>query len=377
MKLREYQAKAIFAERGIAIPRGELVTEPARARQCAAELGGPVVIKPQLGVKGRGKVGAIGFASSPEQAEQEASRLLGSEIKGERVEQLLVEQRVDIQHELYLAVVVDYAQRRPVLMASKRGGVDIEQVARETPDDIVRITCSLLEPPTDEALAPVAEALGKEAAAVARTLYELFCDLDAELVEIHPIVVTPTGLVAVDAVLNINEPAVDRHPELKQLAEQLPPEDPLVAEARQHRWTFIDLGGDVAILSSGAGLTMTIVDLLHQEGVQPANFLDTAQFDEQGMMDAFALLSRARPPKVWLVNIFAGLNRCDRLAEGMRTYLADHPIEQPMVVRMVGNFEDEGHAILKEIGITPVRELEQAIAECVRFVRSPSPGGAA
>jgi len=377
LKLREYQAKAIFAERGITIPRGEVVTDSSRAREVAVELGGSVVIKPQLGVKGRGKVGGIGFASSPEEAEQEARRLLGSEVKGERVERLLVEQRAEVQQELYLAVVVDYAQRRPVLMASKCGGVDIEQVARETPEDIVRVTCSLLEPPSDEALAPIAEALGQEVAAVARTLYDVFRDWDAELVEINPIVVTPTGLVAVDGVLNINEPAVDRHPELKKLAEQLPAEDPLVAEARKHRWTFIDLGGDVAILSSGAGLTMTIVDLLHEEGVQPANFLDTAQFDEQGMQEAFALLSRARPPKVWLVNIFAGLNRCDRLAEGIRTYLAEHPIEQPMVVRMVGNFEDEGHAILKEIGITPVRELEQAIEECVRLVRAASPGGAA
>jgi len=377
LKLREYQAKAVFAERGIAVPRGEVVTDAGRARAVAAELGGAVVIKPQLGVKGRGKVGGIGFASSPEEAEQEARRLLGSEVKGERVERLLVEARADIQQELYLAVVVDYGQRRPVLMASKRGGVDIEQVAKETPEDLIRVTCSLLEPPSDEALAPLAEALGAEAAKVARTLYEIFRDYDAELVEINPIVVTPAGLVAVDGVLNINEPAVGRHPELEAMAEQLPPEDPLVEEARQQRWTFIDLGGDVAILSSGAGLTMTIVDLLHQAGVQPANFLDTAQFDEQGMVAAFDLLSRARPPKVWLVNIFAGLNRCDRLAEGIRTYLADHPIEQPMVVRMVGNFEDEGHAILRAIGITPVRELEQAIAECVRLVGSASEGGAA
>jgi succinyl-CoA synthetase beta subunit len=170
--------------------------------------------------------------------------------------------------------------------------------------------------------------------------------------------------MAVDAVLNVNDAAVARVAELQQFVEQLPADDPLAEEARAHRWTYIDLGGDVAILSSGAGLTMTIVDLLHQKGIRPANFLDTAQFDEQGIYEAFQLLRKARPAKLWLVNIFAGLNRCDRLAEGIRRYLTEHPIEQPIVIRMVGNFEDEGHAILRQAGLEPGRELEQAIDAC-------------
>lgn len=375
MKLREYQAKAVFADRGIAVPAGEVIRDAAQAAEIARSLGGSVVLKPQLGVKGRGKVGGIGFADSPAEAEQIASKLLGAEIKGETVERLLVEQRAEIQRELYLAMVVDQAGRRPVLMASPRGGVDIEEVAANSPEDIVRLGCSMLRPPDDRQLAPIAAALGPGAAQVARLLYGVFRDFEAELVEINPLVVTPSGLMAVDGVLNVNEAAVDRHPALQLFGQQLPAEEPLAAEARKHRWTFIDLGGDVAILSSGAGLTMTIVDLLIRRGVRPANFLDTAQFDEQGMMAAFDLLRRARPPKVWLVNVFAGLNRCDQLAEGIRRYLSEHPIEQPVVVRMVGNFEEEGHAILRDIGIEPVRQLEEAIEACARLAGDE--GGAA
>jgi succinyl-CoA synthetase beta subunit len=374
VKLLEYQAKEVFAARGIPTPEGEVVSESARAAEVARALGGATVLKPQLSVKGRGKVGGIGFADTPEQAEEQARRLLGSTVKGERVERLLVEAKADIQRELYVAVVVDYAARRPVIMASRQGGVEIEQVAQDDPDAIVRVTCSLLSPPSEADLEPIRLALGDEAARVAATLYEVFRDYEAELVEINPLVETPGGLMAVDGVLNVNEPAVARHPELSEYARRAAEEDPLAAEARSKRWTFIDLGGDVAILSSGAGLTMTIVDLLEQRSIKPANFLDTAQFDEQGIYQAFDLLRRARKAKVWLINIFAGLNRCDRLAQGIRSYLADHPIDEPVVVRMVGNFEAEGHAILREIGVDPVRGLEEAIDRCAALVGSSSGG---
>ena len=367
MKLREYQAKEIFSARGIEVPQGAVVETAAAAAGVARDLGGPVVIKPQLGIKGRGKVGGIGFADTPEQAEAEAVRLLGAEVRGEVVRQLLVEQRADIQQELYLAVTVDYNTRRPVLIASAQGGVEIEKAAETDPGAILRIGTSMLRPPADEELQPVAQALGVGAAQLLRTLYDIFIDYDAELVEINPVAVTPQGLVAVDAVLNVNHDGVSRHPELVSLKQQIPTDDPLSDEAAHKSWTFIDLGGDIAILSSGAGLTMTIVDLLTRGGGSAANFLDTAQIDETGIYQAFELLRRARKPKVWLVNIFAGLNRCDRLAEGIVSYLSDHPLDEPMVVRMVGNLEQEGHAILREAGVEPVGELEQAIARCIEL----------
>lgn len=368
MKLLEYQAKSVFAQHGIQIPRGEVVEEASRAAAVADELGGPTVLKPQLGVKGRGKVGGIGFADDSIRAGEIASKLLGSKVKGELVERLLVEARIDIRRELYLAVVVDYAARCPVIMASSEGGVEIEQVAIQSPDAIIRVPCSMLAPPSDDDLRPIRDALGAQVAEVARILYQVFRDYEAELVEINPLVEAPGGLWAVDGVLNVNDAAVDRHAELRALAAAALPGDPLADEAKRLKWTYIDLGGDVAILSSGAGLTMTIVDLLEQRGVRPANFLDTAQFDEHGIYQAFELLRRARPAKVWLVNIFAGLNRCDRLAQGIARYLGDHPLDEPLVVRMVGNFEEEGHRILQGIGIEPVRELERAIERCVELV---------
>jgi succinyl-CoA synthetase beta subunit len=376
MKLREYQAKAIFAERGIRVPRGEVARSAVQAERVARDLGGPVVLKPQLGTKGRGKVGGIGFAADVAGARAEAERLLGMEVKGEPVRQLLVEERVSIERELYLAVTIDYTARRPVLMASTEGGVEIEEVARTSPDAILRFAGSVLRPPTGEELAPVARRLGPDAAALLLKLYEIFVEHEAELVEVNPVAVTPQGVVAVDAVLNVNDSALFRHPKLQQLRTEIPEDDPLAAEARDQRWTFIDLGGEIAILSSGAGLTMTIVDLIARRGGTAANFLDTAQIDEKGIYRAFDLLRRARPPRVWLVNIFAGLNRCDRLAEGIRDYLADHPLDQPVVVRMVGNMEQEGHRILEQAGIAPVRELELAIERCVELAAASTDGGA-
>jgi succinyl-CoA synthetase beta subunit len=376
MKLREYQAKAVFARRGIPVPRGETARSAEEAERIATDLGGPVVIKPQLGVKGRGKVGGIGFADTPAEARAEAARLLGSDVRGETVELLLVEQRAEIERELYLAVTVDYTARRPVLMASARGGVEIEQVAREDPGALVTILGSMLRPPTEEELQPAVAELGQAAAEILLKLYTIFLDHDAELVEINPLVVTRQGeLLAVDAVLNVNESGLARQTELQAMRKEIANEDPLAEEARANKWTFIDLGGEIAILSSGAGLTMTIVDLLARQGARAANFLDTAQIDEEGIYAAFELLGRGRPPKVWLVNIFAGLNRCDRLAEGICRYLAEHPLSQPLVVRMVGNLEEEGHRLLREAGVEPVRELEQAVDRCVELAGAG--GGAA
>ncbi len=376
MKLREHQAKDIFSSHGITIPKGEVVTTEQDAVDAARRLGGAAVLKPQLGIKGRGKVGGIGFADTPEEAGSEARRLLGSDVRGETVHTLLVEKRVPFERELYLAVTVDYAARQPVLMASARGGVDIEEVARQSPGDILRVPVSILEPPTEAQLKPVSDALGPNVARILGVLYDVFVDNDAELVEVNPMAVTTDGLVALDAVLNVNDDGVARHPELEALRSKITSEDegPLAEEARQQSWTYIDLEGDIGILSSGAGLTMTIVDLLTRRGATAANFLDTAQIDEQGIYRAFELLRKARPPKVWLVNIFAGLNRCDRLAQGICKYVGEHPLEAPLVVRMVGNLEQEGHRLLREAGIEPVTELEQAVDRCVELA---SAGGAA
>jgi succinyl-CoA synthetase beta subunit len=374
MKLREYQAKRIFAESGIAVPQSGLARTPAEAAEIARGLGTPVVLKPQLGVKGRGKVGAIGFADDTEGARAEAERLLDMTVKGEAVRSLLVEQRVDIADELYVAVTVDPSARCPVIITSAEGGVDIEEVARERPERVRRTLVNILTGPTSAELHAAAEALGDGGFPLLKTLYGLFRSWDAEIVEINPLVRTTSGeLVAVDAVLNVDRDAVQRHEELIALREEIPVEDEIAEEAARNDWTYIEMPGDIGVLSSGAGLTMAILDLIHRAGGSPANFLDTAQIDDDGIYSAFELMARARPHRVLLVNLFAGLNRCDALADGIRRYITDHPPAVPVLVRMVGNLEEEGHRILRQAGLTPFSQIEEAVEEAVRLAAAEGP----
>lgn len=366
MKLKEYQAKKLFRRFGIPTPNGKLVRSPEEAGRVARELQGAVVIKPQLNVKGRGKVGGIGFADSVEGTVIEAERLLNTTILSEKVELLLVEKKIEISQEIYVAVTVDYDVRRPLIIASDRGGIDIEQIAVETPERLIRIHISLLKELSDSDLSPVQSMLGYDVSDIVKKLYTIFIENDAEMVEINPIVRNTAGnLCAVDAVLNVNDDAIYRHELLKPIQEEILREDPISAEAQENNWTYIDLPGTIGILSSGAGLTMAILDLIQAAGGQAANFLDTAQFDDEGIYKAFDLLLRAKPVKVLFVNIFAGLNRCDLLARGICRYIEDHRPDVPLVVRMVGNAEKEGHRILKDIGITPYSSLEKAISSAV------------
>lgn len=371
MKLREYQAKKIFSRYGIAIPKGKIVSSPEDAAETTSKFASSVVIKPQLGVKGRAKVGGIGFADTPIEAKREASRLLGSKVKNEVVKKLLVEEKIEIDKELYIAVTVDYSARQPVLIASTEGGVEIEETARTLPDSILRIPVDILKGPTPDNFTLVADQMGNDVVQYIEILYRIFRQYDAELVEINPLARTVYGdLCAVDGVLNINEDSIFRHEELLTLKKEIPVDDPFAEEASISNWTYIELPGDIGILSSGAGLTMAILDLIHKAGGKPANFLDTAQIDDEGIYNAFDLLSRAKKTRVLLVNIFAGLNRCDSLARGIRNYLNDHPIKIPLVVRMIGNFEEEGRQILKEISVETFSRLEDAVDYTVKLSKT-------
>jgi len=371
MKLREYQAKKIFAEQGIPIPRGKVTATVEQVRAFAAELDRPVILKPQLGFKGRGKLGIIAFADTPDQAAKEAERLFNLTVKDEKISRLLVEEKVDIGQELYLAVTVDYSHACPVMILSRQGGVEIEELAKQDPGALLKIPINMLAGFTDDMFQQVKKFTSQEIADMARLLYHIFRHYDAELAEINPLVMTKNQhLVAVDAVLNINDDSLFRHPELARFRQEIGFDDPIAAQAAANSWTYIDLGGDIAILSSGAGLTMTILDLIHYAGGSAANFLDTAQIDDEGIYQAFQLLMAAKQSRAILVNIFAGLNRCDKLASGIRNYLADHPVDIPIVVRMIGNREAEGHAILKQIGLKPYASLEAAVEQVVAMAKS-------
>jgi succinyl-CoA synthetase beta subunit len=376
--LREFQAKKIFSDNSIRIPRGLLVRTPDAAAEACERLASAVVIKPQLGVKGRAKAGAIAFADAPEQAREEARRLLSTIVKGERVELLLVEEKVAIEREYYLAATIDYHHRQPVLVASAEGGVDVEEVARTHPEKILRVPVDIRQGPSAQALEPVSQLLGTMAGDWLARLYEIFRRYDAELVEINPLVLTTNDIfMAVDAVLNCDEDALFRQPEMERLMEQFPGGDPIAAAARSFNWTYIDLPGNIGILSSGAGLTMAILDLIHAMGGRAANFLDTAQIDQDGVYEAFDLCQRAKKVNVLLVNFFAGLNRCDHLAEGIRRFIREKPLQAPVVVRLVGNQEETAHRMLREVGIPTFKNLEEAVSRAVRLAEQNTGGAEA
>lgn len=371
MKLREYQAKRIFSKKGFPIPNGKLARTVEEVKNFAIQCNRPVILKPQMGFKGRGKLGLIVSANSSEQASREAERLFQLTVKDEAIKLILVEEKIEIAQEYYAAVAIDYSRRCPVIMISPRGGVEIEQVAKHEPELLLKVPINILTGPTENDFSRIAEFMDGNISRIAETLYAIFREYDAEMVEINPLVLTNEGeLLALDAVLNINDDSLFRHPEFEAFKTEIGVPDPIADEAAANKWTYIDLPGDIAILSSGAGLTMTILDLIHLAGGSAANFLDTAQIDDEGIYKAFELLRRAKPAKSMLVNIFAGLNQCDRLAMGIRQYLQDNPIDIPIVIRMIGNGEEAGRHILGEIGIRAYTDLEEAVDQVVQLSRS-------
>jgi succinyl-CoA synthetase beta subunit len=366
LNLREFQAKKIIAEHGINVPAGVTTADPEDVLKIAYKLRPPVVLKPQLGLKKRGKLGIISFCDDAAMAEQEAVRLFGLTVSGEHIKTLLVEKKVEIVQELYVAIAVDYSRRCPVMMVSQEGGVDIEDLSRNEPEKILKLPINILKGPTEDDLATIAEFTDEEVAQQSSSLYSIFRTYDAEIVETNPLVRTKDGdLVAVDAVLNVNDSALYRQPDVAKYHDEIAQADALVEEATANKWTYIDLPGDIAILSSGAGLTMTILDLIQLAGGSAANFLDTAQIDEKGIYRAFEFLAKAKDARAMIVNIFAGLNRCDLLAQGIVQYLSEHSYHESIVIRMIGNKEETGHAILKRAGIEPYTNLEEAVERVV------------
>ena len=377
MKLYEFEAKEIFERYDLPIPMGRVIKDPKMAADVTSEIGEPVVIKPQLGVKGRGKAGAILFASNPQEAIEYSKSILGKSIMSEKVEMLLIEGKVEVASELYLAVTVDYSAGKPVIIASSFGGVDIEEVARERGESIRKIPISISKGILEEDLNSLTSAfdafdlsLRSQIKRFASRLYQIFRDYDAEIAEINPLALAKNGsVIALDAVLNIDEDSLFRHPELIKRRGKSEKEFQLEQLCREMNWTYIEMDGDIGILSSGAGLTMAILDLIQQRGGSATNFLDTAQMDADGIYKAFDLFYQHPKVKVILVNIFAGLNRCDDLAEGIKRYLRDHRLTVPLVVRMIGNREEEGRKILKQINVEAIPGLEEAIDKVVDVSR--------
>jgi len=377
MKVHEYQAKEIFKEYGIPVPKGGLATTPQEARRVAEEVGGNLwVVKAQIHAGGRGKGGGVKLARSLDEVEQVASQIIGMTLvthqtgpEGKLVKKVLVEEGLNIEKELYLGMVIDRATECPVMMASTEGGVEIEKVAAETPEKIIK---AFIDPAIG--MLPfyarrLAFGLGlsgdlfKKAVSFMINLYRAFIEKDASLAEINPLVITKEGdIIALDAKMNFDDDALYRHPDVAAMRD-LDEEDPLEVEAKKYDLNYIKLDGNIGCMVNGAGLAMSTMDIIKIYGGEPANFLDVGgAASAERVENAFRILLSDPNVKAVLVNIFGGIVRCDRVASGIAQAAKNLKVEVPMVVRLEGTNRDEGMKILQESGLSFITATSMAEA---------------
>ncbi|MCL7453321.1 MAG: ADP-forming succinate--CoA ligase subunit beta [Anaerolineae bacterium] len=376
MKLHEYQSKRLFARYGVPIPRGDVATTPEEARRIAARLDQRVVIKSQVLVGGRGKAGGIRLASDPDEAEEVADQILGMNIKGLTVKKVLVDEAADIATEIYLGIVIDRAQRRPVMMASAEGGVEIEEVARATPERIVRVTIDPflgLQTYQGRELAfgiGLPKDLVRDFVKIAQGLYQAFVESDASLAEINPLVVTGQGkLLAVDGKVLLDDNALFRHFELAEMRDA-DTETLEEQEARRHGLSYVKLDGEIGCMVNGAGLAMATMDIIKLNGGEPANFLDIGGgAQSEKVAAALRIILSDANVKAVLFNIFGGITRCDEVARGILAALDEIGSDVPMVARLVGTNEEEGRRILAEAEMMTAPTLAEAAQKAVAAAR--------
>jgi succinyl-CoA synthetase beta subunit len=376
MKIHEYQAKELFRNGGIPVPRGEVVTTPEGAHRVAVEYGCPVVVKAQILVGGRGKAGGVKLAKDPDEAKRHARSIIGMDIKGLKVEKVLVTEAVDIANEIYLGVIMDRASQRPLIMASAAGGVEIEVVARERPDAIRRLSVDPmygLLPFQARALAGTLHSdfrVVQQIAAVVEKLYRVFESADASLAEINPLVVTPRGeVVAIDAKINVDDSALYRQKEIEAMRD-VSAEDPGEVEARKADLSFVKLSGNVGCIVNGAGLAMATMDLIKTYGGQPANFLDIGgSSNPQKVVSAIKIILRDPNVKSIFINIFGGITRCDDVARGLVTAFEQMNLELPVVVRLTGTNEEQGREILSQVRLHSAATMDEGVKKAIELAR--------
>ncbi|MFI5256861.1 MAG: ADP-forming succinate--CoA ligase subunit beta [Gemmatimonadales bacterium] len=372
MNIHEFQAKEILRAEGVPIPPGEVATTPEQAEAIARRMGGMVVVKAQVHAGGRGKAGGVKLARTPPEAREIASRILGMQIKGLTVHQVLVTAAADIASEAYVGIILDRASRKPVFMVSPAGGIDIEEVAATTPEKILKL-------PIDTRYglqAYQASELGfflfddvkrvRAASKIMMALYRAFMKNGASLAEINPLVVTPAGdVLALDAKMVIDDNELDRHPELEALRDETA-EAPSEVDARNSHLTFIKLDGNVGCVVNGAGLAMATMDLVKYYGGEPANFLDIGgSSNPEKVVAALRIITGDPSVKVILFNIFGGITRTDDVANGIVTATKANPLRIPIVIRLTGTNEEIAMKILQENGFSASSDMDEAVKKAV------------
>ena len=356
MDLYEYQGKQLFARFGIPVSEGRLATTPEEARTAAEEIGGPVVVKAQVLTGGRGKAGGVKLADDPADAEAKARDILGLDINGHVVRKVWIEQASDIAKEYYLSITFDRGTKKPLLMLTREGGVEIEQVAEENPDALARLHVDPLEgfQPYQARRLIYGSAIDdpseqKQILSIVEKLYSCFVESDAMLTEINPLIVTPDGEVrALDSKFTVDDSALYRHSDIAEMRD-VEAADPQERLAREKGVTYVKLDGEVGILGNGAGLSMSTVDVVVVAGGRPANFCDLGGGgDAQGVVDALEVITSDSQVRSIFFNIFGGITRCDEVARGILVALEQMKIELPIVVRLDGTNAEEGRKILAD-----------------------------
>ncbi len=365
MKIHEYQGKEVLAAHGVPVPRGIVITEASQAKAAAEQLGGRVVVKAQIHAGGRGKGGGVKLAANPDEAVKLAGEILGMTLvtkqtgpEGKLVRTVLIEEALPIERELYLGVVLDRSEGFPVMMASKFGGMEIEEVAAENPDAILK---AHFDP--DVGLHPylgrkLAFGLGLEGDAFKAgtkfmaALAKAYGDTDASLLEINPLVTTTDGrVIALDAKMNVDDSALFRHKDIAAMRD-IHEEEPLEVEASKFDLNYIKLDGNIGCMVNGAGLAMATMDIIKHCGGEPANFLDVGgDASQERVAAAFRILLSDPSVKGVLVNIFGGIVRCDMVARGVVAAAKEVKLSIPLVVRLEGTNVEEGRRVLAESGI--------------------------
>ncbi len=376
MKLHEYQSKLIFARYGVPIPKGRVAATASEAKQIAEELGGRVVIKSQVLVGGRGKAGGIRLAKSSKEAEDLATQILGMEIKGLPVRKVLVDEAVSIGTEIYLGITNDRNMHRPVIMASSAGGVEIEEVAQQSPEKIIKVYIDPLLGLRDYQARDIAtgidlpRAFWRSFMEIANALWRAYSDLDATLAEINPLVITSDQrMVALDGKMIIDDNALFRHADLADLRDR-DAEEPAEIEARKYGLSYIQLDGQIGCMVNGAGLAMATMDIIKLYGGEPANFLDIGGgAGSEKVSAAFRIILSDPNVKAVLINIFGGITRCDEVARGILIAMAEVKTKTPMVVRLVGTNAEEGRRLLADAQMETAETLVEAAQKAVAVAK--------
>lgn len=368
MKLFEYEAKNILQKYGILVPNGKIAKTADEASAIALDFGKPVFLKAQVTVSGRGKAGGVVLAENPLEARRIASDLIGKKIKDISVSTLLVEEKLDLKAQLFASVAIDRQTKSFAALASIRGGGDIEEVAKNSPEKIARYQ---IDPLSGFSIATATAMLGQfnmdpddeaKFGLILSILYKIALEQDAEMAELNPLVITSEGnFMAADARITIDDNALFRHPEFAARNLQREEDTPREAEARRQQFSYVDMDGDIGIIGNGAGLVMATLDMVQIFGGKPANFLDIGGGAQVDVIKKGVLLVMNKPEvRAVLINILGGITRCDMVATGVVEGLREAPVKKPVAVRMMGTNEKEGQEILRQNGIGYYPDMEQA-----------------